>query len=125
MLLNHCRSDALKVAARKPSALWSFRWRLPDGRRCWAYDAAGNAVAGVAGRIARVVVLATMNHDRGALGVKDRIRFVLVERDGRVDHLHLQSAALRNMEIRHIASVADAGHHPVMSVAWVEMRTRR
>ncbi len=58
-------------------------------------DAAGDAAAGVAGRVGLVVVLAGMDDQRRAVGVEHRVRLALVERDRRVKHLGGQFARLQ------------------------------
>jgi hypothetical protein len=45
-----------------------------------------------------------------------------VQRDRRIQHLDYKLAALRNIKIRHIASVvAVRRHQPVLLAAWVEV----
>ena len=64
------------------SAFGLFRRTAADCRgRALADDAAGDAVAGVAGRIALVVVRLGVDHERGAVVVEQRIGLALVERD--------------------------------------------
>ena len=49
--------------------------------------AAGDAVAGVAGRIALVVVGLGVDHERRAVVIEHRVRLALLQRDRRIDHL--------------------------------------
>ena len=68
-------------------------------------NAAGEAGAGIAGRVALIVVHAFMNDDRGAVGSEERIRLALLERDRRIQYLDRQLAVLRDMELRHVAGM--------------------
>src|SRR5262249_60677123 len=88
-------------------------------------NAAGEAGAGVAGRVALVVVHALMNHDRGAVGVEERIRLALLERDRRIQYLDRQLAVLRNMEVRHVAGMTMARQHAVLLLGRIEVWARR
>src|SRR5712691_10627206 len=67
--------------------------RGADRRRALADHAAGDAITGIAGRIAFVVVLAAMDHNGGAGSVKDRIGLALVQRDRRFHHLYRKRTA--------------------------------
>ena len=68
-------------------------------------NAAGEAGAGIAGRVALVVVHAFMNYDRGAIRVEERIRLAFLQRDRRIQYLDRQLAVLRDMELRHVAGM--------------------
>src|SRR5690349_14735874 len=61
-------------------------------RAAWLNDAAGDAVAGIAGRIGLVVVRLGVNHQRRAVAVEQRIRLALVQGDGFVQHLDREFA---------------------------------
>src|SRR5262245_7666715 len=66
-----------------------------------------------------------MEHDRGAAGMEDRVGLALVERDRGVDHLHLELAVLRDVQVRHVAGMAAARQEAVLVVGGIEMRPRR
>jgi hypothetical protein len=83
--------------------------------------AAGDAVAGVAGRIGLVVVGLGVDHQRRAVGVEQRVRLARLERDLAVEDLDREIAVLRHMQVGHVAGVALARHHAVMGVARIEM----
>ncbi len=88
--------------------------------------AAGDAVAGIAGGVGYIVVLAGVDHERGAGLLKQRARLVLGERDVLVDDGHLELAARRHDEVRHVAGVvAVGGVQTVLLLRRVEVRTGR
>ena len=96
--------------------------RAADRRAARLDHAAGDAVAGVAGRIGLVVVRLGVDHQRRAVIVEQRVRLALFQRDRRVHDLDRKLAALRHVQVRHVAGMALAGHHAVLVVARIEMR---
>src|SRR5215471_19978141 len=97
------------------------RWRAANGWRAFADHAAGDAIAGIPGRIALVVVLAGVDHRRGAALMEDRIGLAFVECDRRIEHLEFERASRRNVQVRHVAGMARSAQHTVMSVGRIEM----
>ena len=72
---------------------------LAAGNAMQLFDhAAGDAAAGIAGRIGLVVVAAGMDHDGRAVGVEHRVRLAFLERDGGVHHL--DDGQFRRLRIR-------------------------
>ena len=53
---------------------------------------------------------------------RTRVRLALLQRDRRVDDLDRKLAALRHMQVRHVAGMALAGQDAVLVVAGIEMR---
>src|SRR5262249_10875769 len=88
-------------------------------------NAAGEAGAGIAGRVALVVVHAFMNYDRGAIRVEERIRLAFLQRDRRIQYLDRQLAVLRDMEVRHVAGMTMTRQHAVLLIGGIEVRASR
>src|SRR5262245_27354922 len=88
-------------------------------------NAAGEAGAGVAGRVALVVVHAFMNDDRGAVRVEERIRLAFLKRDRRIQYLDQQLAVLWDMEVRHVPGMTMARQHAVLLIGRIEVWARR
>jgi len=119
LLDSGCRS--LRSRGRKLT-----RRRATDRRRRGLADhAAGDAVAGIAGRIAFVIVLAGVDHGRRAAGMEDGIRLAFVEGDGGIDHLDLQRPIRRDVQVRHVAGMTFARQDAMVLVVGVEMRPCR
>src|SRR5262249_15771862 len=88
-------------------------------------NAAGEAGAGIPGRVALVVVHAFVNHDRGAGRVKERIRLAWLQRDGRIQYFDRELAVLRDMEVRHVAGMTVAPQHAGLFLGGIEVRACR
>jgi hypothetical protein len=73
------------------------RRRAADSWRAFADHAAGDAIAGIPGGIAHVVVLASVDHCRGAALMEHRIGLAFVERDRRIEHLEFERACRRDV----------------------------
>src|SRR3979490_1501441 len=100
--------------------------RCPADRyRTLADHAAGNPVASVSGRIGHVVVLAAVDHYRGAVGMEDGVGLGYIDGDCRIDEFDFQRAGRRNVQVRHVAGMTGADHDAVVRVTWIEVRTRR
>src|SRR5262249_14732585 len=88
-------------------------------------NAAGEAGAGIPGRVALVVVHALVEHERGAGRVKERIRLAWLQRDGRIQYFDRELAVLRDMEVRHVAGMTVARQHAVLFIGGIEVRACR
>jgi hypothetical protein len=89
------------------------------------YDPARDAPAGVSRRVARVIILAGVDHDRSAARVKNRVGLFFVECDGSIEDLDVKTAVRWNVQVRHIAGVSGTRHHAVMRVGWIKVPTGR
>ena len=89
------------------------------------YDPAHDAPAGVSRRVARVIILAGVDHDCSAARMKNRVGPVFVERDGSIEDLDIKTAVRRNVQVRHIAGVPGTRHYAVMRVGWIKVPTGR
>src|SRR6476469_5286501 len=68
-------------------------------------DAAGDAIAGIAGWVGGVVVLGGVDHHGSATLLEDRVRFALFQGDVLVHDLERQVSVGRNSNIVHVAGV--------------------
>jgi hypothetical protein len=66
-----------------------------------------------------------VDHQRRAVIVEQRIRLALLERHVDSQHLDLEIAVLRDVQVRQIAGMAITGQHAVLVIARVEVRTGR
>jgi len=89
------------------------------------YDPAREAPAGVPRRVARVIILAGVDHDRSAARMKNRVGLVFVECDGSIEDLDVKTAIRWDVQVRHIAGVPGTRHHAVMRVGWIEVPAGR
>src|SRR5262249_38315990 len=72
---------------------------------CLLDDSAGDAIAGIAGRVGHVVVLARVHHHRRAAVLEHGVGLALLERDLLDDDLLRQVSALGDTNIVHVAGV--------------------
>ena len=113
--------------AESAEAAGSFRDQGLTGRRPLAarrtagLAAADDATSGISGRITCIVVLAGVDHDRSAAGMKNRVGLILVAGDRGVEHFEIEGAACRNVQVRHVAGVSRTRHHAVARIGRIEM----
>jgi hypothetical protein len=89
------------------------------------YDPARDAPAGIPRRVARVIILAGVDHDRSAARMKNRVGLVFVECDGSIEDLDVKTAVRWNVQVRHITGVPGTRHHAVMRAGWIEVPAGR
>jgi len=75
-------------------------------KRLFVNYAADDAAASISGRVAHVVVLASVDDDCSAPGMKDRIRFILIERNRIVEYFEIKGATCGGVQVWHIAGVS-------------------
>src|ERR1051325_2452940 len=78
-----------------------MRFALGAFARAWR-DGALDAVAGISGGLADIVVCLRMHNDRGAIAVEDRF-LAIAERDGIADHRSVKRAVAGCIFVRQIS----------------------
>ena len=106
---------------RRVSSILPAEFEFGPSVRSFANHAADDAASGVSGLVTRVIVLSGVDDDRRTARMKDRVGLILVEGDRGVEHFEIEGATRRNVQVRHIAGVSRARHHPVVRVGRIEM----
>jgi hypothetical protein len=97
----------------------------PKQSKLLGYDPACDAPACIPRRVARVIILARVDHDRSAARTKNRVGLVFVECDGSIEDLDVKTAIRWDVQVRHIAGVPGTRHHSVMRVGRIEVPAGR
>src|SRR5919204_3411580 len=107
-----------KIIAESRSAFISGKALLLD-------HAAGDPVAGIAGRLRFVIVRLRVDHQRSSFIGEKRIR-TFAQRDTRITHRCLRSSVLKNSEVGHVAGVRTLRVlQAVLFVTGIEVWARR
>jgi hypothetical protein len=89
------------------------------------YDPARDAPSCIPSRVARIIILPGVDHDRSTARMKDRVGLVFLECQGRIEDLDVKAALSWNVQIRHIAGVPRTGEYAVMRTGWIKMAACR
>src|SRR5690554_6350242 len=86
---------------------------------------AGNTGTGVTGGVSLMVVLTSMDHQRGSFAAQQAIGLALFKRDESVERVRSQFARGGNVNVGHVASVRTIlGHQTMFAVVGIEVASR-